>query len=236
MIKEFKFFNENATPFRQFLHLKMKEGLIHSVGYVFFIDKLKALIKKYNLDHEIFQKEEYVKVSIDIKEKFFINELISLENNTGYFKSAIINKDGNKIKKLSKGVFTIFFNKRFDIPANSPDYLYHATSKHYYEKIKLTGLYPKTQKMISDDLERLYLTDNLAEALSFCTDKRFFIKDKYKKDILFDMNIDEWLILLIDIKSIQDFKLYKDTKMNNSYYTYDVIPAYAIRIEKEINF
>lgn len=36
MIKDFKFFNEDANYFDKFFHLTMKEGLIRSVGYDIF--------------------------------------------------------------------------------------------------------------------------------------------------------------------------------------------------------
>ena len=50
------------------------------------------------------------------------------------------------------------------------------------------------------------------------------------------MDINKWVVLEIDITSIPDIKLYEDPKMFNSYYTYDFIPSYAIRIKQRINF
>jgi len=239
MIKDFKFFNEDGTFFKNLLHLTMKEGLIHSVDYETFQNKLENLLKKHNLNYDLSLKTEYVKLLVDIKnKKQFNDELTSLLNNTGYFKSTIIDENEHIIKSLlSKGLtFIIFFNKRFDVPIDTPEYLFHATTKYYYQKIKKSGLSPKSQKMVSNDLDRIYLTNELSEALGFCTDKRFYIKNKYKNNDLFNMNIDEWVVLLIDIKSIPEIKLYKDTKMDNSYYTYNFIPSYAIKIKQEVNF
>jgi len=240
MLKKFKFFNKDTDDFHNLLHLTMKEGLIVSVDYDMFISKLKKLLNKYKYNYKIEHDDNVIKLVININDnkKNFNKELTSLLNNTGYFISGIIDNQ-IKIKSvlLSKNKkFEMFFNKRFDVPKNVSDILYHATTNHYYQKIKKSALSPKTQKMISNDLDRIYLTDNLAEALDFCTQKRFFIKNKYKNITLFNMDINNWVVLAIDIKSIPDIKLYIDPKMDHSYYTYDVIPSYAIRIEKEVNF
>ncbi|MCK9417121.1 hypothetical protein M0Q97_10735 [Candidatus Dojkabacteria bacterium] len=243
MIKDFKFFNEDANCFDKFFHLTMKEGLIRSVEYDIFSEKLKNTLDNFECEYDIKTTDKYVKLIIDVQninKKHFEKQLSDIVNNMGYFESKIIDFDNfNEIKSLSfskNKKFLIFFQKRFDVPQNTPDRLYHATTKHYYEKIKKTGLTTKSQKMISNDLDRLYLTDNLAEALDFCTQKRFFYKQKYNKIKKFDMNIDDWVILEIDISSIPDIKLYKDEKMDNSYYTYDFIPWYAVKIFEEINF
>jgi hypothetical protein len=222
----------------------MKEGLIISVEYDFFIDKLKKFLNNYNnIIFNIIQKDEYVELYINLKDnnhKIFDKKIYEIINTTGYFISNLIDiKNDIKIKNIlnsKNDEFLIYFQKRFDIPKETKKRLFHSTTKQYYEKIKRTGLTTKTQKIISDDLERLYLTDNLTEAIDFCTQKRFFYKNKYRNIIKFDMNIDEWVILEIDIFSIPDIKLYKDEKMSNSYYTYDFIPFYAIKIEREINF
>ena len=244
MIRNFNFFNDAASYFDKFFHLSMKEGLIISVEYEFFIDKLEKLLDNYdNITFKILQKNEYVELYINLKNinrKNFDKRLHEIINTTGYFKSRIIDmKNNEEIKSIlisKNDDFLIYFQKRFDIPKKITGNLYHATTKYYYEKIKRTGLSPKTQKMISEDLDRIYLTDNLAEALDFCTQKRFFYKKKYNNIDLFNMNIDDWVILEIDIYSIPDIKLYEDPKMENSYYTYDFIPFYAIKIKREIKF
>jgi hypothetical protein len=243
MIKKFNFFNENSSYFDKFFHLTMKEGLIISVDYNFFIEKLENILKKEIKQYNIKQIEEYIELYIDltnVNHKNFDKQLYELINTTGYFKSKILDikedKDIKSILDSNNNEFIVYFQKRFDIPKKVSGNLYHSTTKQYYEKIKRTALSPKTQKMISDDLDRIYLTDNLAEAIDFCTQKRFFYKKKYNNIDLFNMNIDKWVVLEIDIFSIPDIKLYEDPKMDNSYYTYDVIPFYAMKIEREINF
>lgn len=243
MIRCFNFFNDNANMFDRFFHLTMKEGLIRSVDYDFFSDKIKDLLLKYNCEYEIKTTEEYIGLIINtqnINKKQFEKQLTHFINNMGYFESNIIDIDAvNKIKSIldSKNHnFLIFFQKTFDIPKNTPDRLYHTTTKYYYDKIKKTGLTTKSQKMISDDLERIYFTDDLAEALDFCIQKRFFYKEKYRKIKNFNMDIDSWVVLEIDISSIPNIKLYRDEKMDNSYYTYDFVPWYSIKIKQEVNF
>jgi len=240
--EKYRNFNEEADYFHNHFYLAMKEGLIHSVDYDFFCEKLDNLIKSYNIKYEIKKLEGYISLSIDISnvnKKQFNKELTSFMHNMGYFKPSIIDNNGLEIKSImiSKDtIFNITFQKRFDVPDGTPDILYHATTKYYYEKIKKIGLVPKSQNMISNDVDRVYLTDNLSDAKEFCAEKRKFFKNKYDKTELFNMNIDEWVILEVDISSIPDFKLYKDPKMKNSYYTYESILSYAIRVKERVNF
>jgi hypothetical protein len=222
------------------------------VLYDIFIEKLKKLLLKY-IEEDCFyltnKNDEYIILSLVISEisksvRYKLsNELFSLLNSTGYFISQAVDEMGNKIdlKTLtpSKGgdVF-VYFNKKFDIPMNTPDILYHVTTKKIYdEKIKRIGIVPKTQKMVSEDLDRIYLTDDINKAHDFCVEKRHFIKKKYNnKAQKYNIDVDNWVILGVDIKSINKIKIYKDTKMDNSYYTFENIPVYSIRVEKYINF
>jgi hypothetical protein len=243
LIIKYEFFNYKASFFDKLFYWKIKEGLIQSVDYDIFSDKLKKLIDNYNTDYNIEQKDEYITLLINLENidhKHFNNRLTEFINNTGYFKSVIIDiKDSIKVESIlnsKNDKFLFYFQKKFDIPQNTPERLYHATTSYYYEKIKRTGLTTKSQKMISDDLERIYLTDDLSTATEFCTQKRIFYKTKYKNVDLFNMNIDKWVVLEIDIYSIPDIKLYKDEKMSYSYYTYDFIPFYSIKLIKEIDF
>lgn len=238
-----EFFNEDASLFDKFFNWKMKEGLIISIDYDMFKDKLSDLLNKYDVVYTISNTNEFVKLNVNLKytnHKIFSKKIQELLNIAGYFIANLIDiKIDDKIDSIldsKNSEFIYFFQKRFDVPQNTPERLFHATTIHYYEKIKRTGIEAKTQKMISNDIERVYLTDNLVEAMDFCTQKRFFYKKKNSKIELFNMNIDKWVILEIDIYSIPDIKLYKDEKMDNSYYTYDFIPFYAFKVVKEINF
>lgn len=243
MIKEFNFFNKDSSLYNNFFHLKMKEGLIYSLDYDIFNNKLENLLKKYNVKFNIKIANEYVSLYIKLEKlnhKNFNKLIIDLINNCGYFISKLIDiNSGKNIKSILESEneeFLFFFQKRFDIPKDLKGNLYHSTTEHYYNKIKGTGLSPKTQKMISNDLDRIYLSDNLEESIDFCTQKRFFYKQKYRNNNLFNMDINKWVVLEIDIFSIPDIKLYVDPKMDNSYYTYDFIPFYSIKIIKKLNF
>lgn len=242
-MKYLDFFDNNRSFYDNFFHLTMKEGLIYSLDYDIFINKLERLLEKYDIDSNIDKSEEYVKLYIKIekpKHKLFNKTLINLINNCGYFVSKLIDiNNENSIKSIlesKNNEFLFFFQKRFDVPKNIKGKLYHSTTKYYYDKIKRTGLSPKTQKMISNDLDRIYLTSNLSESIDFCTQKRFFYKKKYLNNNLFNMDIYKWVILEIYIFSIPDIKLYEDPKMDNSYYTYDFIPFYSMKIKKNITF
>jgi hypothetical protein len=247
-MKEFEFFNKHTNTFNQFLNLTMKEGLINSVSYEVFIEKLTTILLKYTSNDYFFidnKNDEYVYlnlilVGLNKKEKYnLFKEIQSFLNNSGYFISQVVNDNGFKIDMVNLEInneLHIFFNKRFDIPTNTPNILYHTTLKEYYDnKIKNIGLIPKTQKMVSDDLERLYFTDNLNDAEKFIDLKYITLRKKYKNISMFkNIDLKKWTILAIDVKSLGDIKIYKDTKMENSYYTYQTIPPYSIRIEKEI--
>ncbi|MCK9415549.1 hypothetical protein M0Q97_02690 [Candidatus Dojkabacteria bacterium] len=243
-----KMFNEYFTPLEHFLNLSIKEGLTLSVSYVFFLDKLKNILLKY-IDEEYFfienHKDEYIYLNLilDISKKnatVLSKEIISFLNNSGYFISQSINDFGSKINIQNLTQYKgkeihIYFNKVFDVPEETPNIIYHATLFDLYEnKIKKMGLIPKTQKMVSNDLERLYFINNISDAEYFIHLKYSTLKNKIKNK-QYNIDIKKWVILGIDIKSIGKFKLYKDTKMNNSYYTYDTISPYSIRIEKIID-
>lgn len=105
MIKKFNFFNDAASYFYKFFNLTMKEGLIISVEYEFFIDKLKKLLNSYdNINFNILQKKEYVELYINLKNinhKIFDKQLYKIINNTGYFVSKLIDiKEDKEIKSI----------------------------------------------------------------------------------------------------------------------------------------
>lgn len=195
MVKRFKFFNDKDSLFNRLLSLKMKEGLIYSVEYDTFLKKLNNLLDNYNCSYTI-KIDNFVELSINIVDRKKLNcELTELLNNLGYEKARVVDIDSGKIvKSILSSVnknFLIFFQKRFDLIGKETKKLYHSTTEYYYNKIKKKGLVTKSQNMVSDDLDRIYLTDSLAEALDFCTQKRFFYKNKYRNIDLFDMDIDK---------------------------------------------
>jgi hypothetical protein len=249
MLKHLKYFNNDFDLFHHLTYLSMKEGLIYSANYDIFKEKLNNLMLLY-LDNDYFyidiKEDKYISLYFDksdLSKKNIFNltkKITNLNNTLGYFISLAVDENGFRINSLSlKGGnnnIIFYFNKIFDIPENTPMILYHLTLKDFYDKkIKLKGLIPKSQHMVSNDLDRLYLSSDVNDIYNFITEKRLFLKKKYKNiEEQYIPNLDNWVILKIDLSSLPIFKLYKDTKMNNSYYTYDTIPFHAIGIEKEI--
>jgi hypothetical protein len=250
MLNHLKYFNDDFDLFHHLTYLSMKEGLIYSATYDIFKEKLNNLMLSYLNDEYIFidiKNDEYISLYFDKSELSKKNifdltkKITNLNNTLGYFISLAVDDNGFKIDSLSlKGGnnnIILYFNKIFDIPENTPLILYHLTLKDFYiKKIKLKGLIPKSQHMVSNDLDRLYLSSDINELCNFIPEKRIFLKKKYRNiGEQHIPNLDNWVILKIELSSLPFFKLYKDTKMNNSYYTYDTIPFHAIGIEKEIN-
>lgn len=250
-IKDFDiYFNNDFNFFYHLMYLEMKEGLIHSVDYEKFKEKLNNLLLLYFEEDYFYiniKNDEYIslyfdKSSLSKNQIFNLTKQITQLNNTlGYFISKSVDDNSFEINNLtlnggnSENII-FYFSKIFDIPENTPYIIYHLTLKEFYEKkIKNKGLNPKSQHMVSNDLDRLYLSSDINELYDFIAEKRNFLKNRYKKiKDIFKPDLDNWLILKIDLSSIPVFKLYKDTKMDNSYYTYESIPFHAIGIEKEI--
>jgi hypothetical protein len=127
MIKDFKFFNDDANCFDKFFHLTMKEGLIRSVDYDIFSEKLKNTLDKFDCEYDIKTTDEYIKLIINVEninKKHFEKQLNDIVNNMGYFESKLIDvASDNEIKSIlssKNNKFLIFFQKRFDIPQNTP--------------------------------------------------------------------------------------------------------------------
>ena len=123
-----KIINENE-------HL-VNEGLINSISYTIFEERLRNLLNKYKLEFEINRLPEYIKLDLLVKKnKYFYNDLISLLNLCGYYISMYVGNDGKEEKILdiyaymNNKTLTIYFNKKYDFEDSGIKiFMYHVTN------------------------------------------------------------------------------------------------------------
>lgn len=105
-----------------------------------------------------------------------LKQCIPLFTNLGYFISAYVNDDidkiGNKIDILvnvyDSETTGIILEPKYDILINPiPKILYHASPFEFKSKILKNGFIPKAGNKRSAHLDRIYLTDSLERAMIF---------------------------------------------------------------------
>ena len=209
----------------------IQEGLITSLSYSKFKEKLDNILLKYDInDYNLYQSEDGIFL-VDfkpIKNKKLYDDIITLLNVSGYYISSYKkNKEDVVYLPLSIDNFmdsnnlNIVFNKRFDFTDDGIKlYLYHVTDEKYLHKIKQIGLTPKSNKIIDNHPDRIYLFDNINDLDLFIKNKMFYVSGYTP------------VKLKINVKSLPKLKLYKDPKYPNTdaYYTYDNIPPYSIDV------
>ena len=206
----------------------LNEGLIMSVNYDVFINKMNIIIKKHDLKGycDLYVGKDRIIIQIDDeniqKKKLFYDEFNNLLSQSGYYISnyKINNKvyigDMDILKFIKNSNLIIYLNKKFDSEeGNIPEFLYHVTENKYLEKIEKRGLINKSKNFIEKHPERIYLFGKIED----CYDYIEF------KDLI------DFSILKIDIKTIKNIKLFIDPKFwptIKAYYIYDNIPPYSI--------
>lgn len=217
-------------PYQEFIQeKKLNEGLIKSVSLSIFKNKLNDLLKDIN--HEIETKNDMVQLYLDFTNlnKYNIyKKILSLSNILGYYIIRI--KNNNDI--LEKPLFydaknfekcKIFFVKNNDEELNDIKYLYHLTLKDIWENnISKNGIKPKESYMVAqNDKSKIYLTTEI---------NYNFINEKinYYLDQGFDKYYDIYNWVSIEIIKTNNMRIFKDIKMNNSYYTLEPIPKSSI--------
>lgn len=229
-----------------------EEGLIQSVEYDIFVEKVSRLLNKLNLNYE-FEKIDLTKQIVDVElilnlrdaaEQDKIHyQIFTLVNNLGYFCSYYNTNKFSKNKpiigtpKFSSNVFYLYFNKKFDtnVDIKGINFLYHVTLNHTYEtKIKKSGMTVRNSKIYENYPERIYLMDVKDNLELFAYNKLERIKkhldDTHKAHLIKIKDIYNWAVLKIDTTKIKDFKLFKDPKFTdvNTFYTMNYIPSSAI--------
>ena len=215
---------------------KLLEGLIRTESLTVSKTKIEDFFQKNKFENYTLEIKDFdmIKISLDfieIKNKkiTFLKNLISLFNLLGYYITRLIS-NGEIIKtydlyKIESDRVTFYIAKKFNDIPDSITTLYHITPKFIWEaKILKYGLKPKISTIVTENEEpRIYLLSDLEFAGEFINEKiEQLIKNK--KDEIFDVY--SWVILHINKNSIQ--KLYKDPKMENSYYTTEFIPKSGI--------
>jgi hypothetical protein len=211
----------------------INEGLINSVSYTIFEEKLRDLLNKYEIEFEINRLPEYIKLDIVVKKnKFLYNDLISLLNLCGYYISTYVGDDEKEEKTLDIYAYmnnkslTIFFNKKYDFEESGIKvFMYHVTDSSLKNKILKDGLVAKSKKKIENHPERIYLFDSLNDAKEFAEEIRTNLGvDFMSKEI-------KPIILKVDMRIVKNIKLYTDPKYPNkdAYYTYDNISFMALK-------
>jgi hypothetical protein len=225
---------KNFNQFKELFEYKNSslvcDGLIYSYSHSKFSEKLTNILNKYGIrDYEIIVSDEGVFLTNfkPIKDKYLFSEIIRLLNLSGYYISSY--KNDNKLITSSLGVdifmnstkLDIVFNKNFDFEDTGIKLiLYHVTDFKFINKIKKQGLIVKSNKMLDNHPERIYLFDSINDMEGFIINKSFYEKDFNP------------VRLKIDVKTLPKLKLYKDPKYPSidAYYTYDNIPSYSINI------
>jgi len=199
----------------------IKEGLIISVSYTIFAEKMSDLLNRYNIIFSITTNSDAVKLELQVKkDKKLYDEFYSLLNLTGYYISLWY--DDNNEKHIS-GIdvssymnnknLIIYFNKKYDFEDNGIKiYMYHVTEWNHRNSILQKGIVSKSGKQIDNHPERIYLFDSLDDAKSFSE------------------NLIKPIIFKVDMRLVNKIKLYIDPKFPNidSFYTYDNIPKTSL--------
>jgi hypothetical protein len=212
--------------------LFVDEGLIYSYSYDKVIEKIQNLMNKYDIDYDIaLDFGIHLKIKLNNNRFYFYNDIKKLLNVAGYYISNWKNTyEPFKIKKLNiddiknNNYLELILNKRYDFVDNSINiFLYHVSEKSKLDKILKQGLIPKSNNMIENHPDRIYLFNNVESCENFINEKN---------EIL-NINREDYIIFKVDMRLIKKIKLYKDSKFNDKYgalYTYDNIDPISLTI------
>lgn len=141
----------------------------------------------------------------------------------------LISYDEDFIIKNGKYLNTIeiYYEPKFDIELNIPNFLYHLSIQEYERSILSKGLIPKSKSKLSKHLDRIYLCDRIEDCKSLISRMKLHY---YNRPIESKIN-DKWVIYKIDTSDL-DIKLYRDPNYENGYYTIDNIPMSKIKISE----
>ncbi len=218
--------------------LNLKEGLIKTVPLGKSVSIIKKQFPQLKFRYGNLNPTFTVEINNITVEQY--ENFLKLINNLGYFIS--YNKvEGNNIsiedkynealiKKMIQNpkvnLITLVCEAKFDFLVDKmPNYLYHIAPLQSWNKIKETGLVPKSRSKSSSHPERVFLTKSVKEAEDL--GYKFYQKT----------GIRDWVLIKIDINLIPGdyFNLYQDPNyLNKGYYTLNNIPPHSINKIKDI--
>jgi hypothetical protein len=201
------------------------EGLIKTVSPL----RVKKLVEKFSEGDVIVEIVEdissgYLDIHLPLEKRTekYINRLINLLNNMGYFFSTWFKEGSTRFEKVENLIYEktgiIRFEPKFDVeymPKNR--YLYHVTDRKFLPKILKYGLVPKSKNKVSKHPDRIYLVIN----------KNFLIDISLMMEEF--IPIEDQVYLRIDLKNLPIF-LRIDSQFDGGVYTTDNIPPNNIEV------
>ena len=147
----------------KFGRLAIVEGLIRTHP----IEKSANILKRRfpELNIEVEDGEIYIENQPLQK----LEKYIPIITNLGYFISKLTINGQEWIKDFNNDTKPIAFvlESKYDYEVEIPESLYHASPIRFKDKIIKFGLTPKTGNKLSNHPERIYLTDDLNNAIDF---------------------------------------------------------------------
>jgi len=147
----------------KFGRLAIVEGLIHTQP----IDKSVDILKRRFPELDI--EEEDGEIYIENQPPQKLEKYIPIITNLGYFISKLTIDGQEWTKEYNNDTKPIAFilEAKYDYEVEIPENLYHASPIRFKDKIVKFGLTPKTGNKLSNNPERIYLTDYLNKAIDF---------------------------------------------------------------------
>lgn len=205
----------------KFNHLTIVEGLIHTHHIKKSSDILKRRFPELKIeienDGEIFIQNMNGKLS----------KYLPIITNLGYFISKITtNGQDWEIDYNDDSIpIALYLEPKYDYLVDIPTILYHTSPLKFKDKISKYGLSPRSGNKISKHPERIYLTDDINNAILFGE----YLKTEEKNQ----WYINGYCVYSIDGSYLT--KLYSDINFREGgYYTMNNISPIGIKLIKEI--
>lgn len=208
----------------KFNRLALVEGLI----YTYPIDKSVNILKKRFPELKI-TIENDGEIYIENQSASKLEKYLPFITNIGYFVSKYTIDGQEWLKNYNNEIKPIAFilEAKYDYEVSIPDKLYHASPIRFKDKILKNGLSPKSGNKLSNHPERIYLTDNMINAISFGNYLRNEEDNQWYKN--------GYCIYSIEGRHIT--KLYSDVNFREGgFYTMNNIKPENIKLIKEFLF